>query len=92
MFHLPIEIIQLIFEFDSTYRDEYNKCLNIIKELPAFIQDKYVYIFNSRYSSSVHSFYPSKFYFQLLRNSNSLYIYAKSKTNYNHVISEMKHT
>ena len=38
MFHLPSEIIQLIFEFDSTYREEYNKSLKIINRLPAYMQ------------------------------------------------------
>jgi len=38
MFHLPREIIQLIFEFDCTYREEYNKSLKIINRLPPYMQ------------------------------------------------------
>ena len=36
MFHLPREIIQLIFEFDPTYSDEYSKILKILDELPTY--------------------------------------------------------
>ena len=38
MFHLPREIIQLIFEFDPTYREEYSKSLQLLKRLPPYIQ------------------------------------------------------
>jgi hypothetical protein len=38
MFHLPREIIQLIFEFDPTYKEEYNKVLKSLNILPAYLQ------------------------------------------------------
>ena len=38
MFHLPREIIQLIFEFDPTYREEYSKSLQLLKRLPPYMQ------------------------------------------------------
>jgi len=38
MFHLPREIIQLIFEFDPTYKEEYNKVLKRLNMLPAYMQ------------------------------------------------------
>lgn len=43
MFHLPREIIQLIFEFDPTYREEYNKVIRSLRNLPAY------YIYNFLY-------------------------------------------
>ena len=38
MFHLPREIIQLIFEFDPTYKEEYNKVLQCLNRLPPYMQ------------------------------------------------------
>jgi len=37
MFHLPQEIIRNIYEFDPTYREEYNKSVKILyDELPPY--------------------------------------------------------
>ena len=69
MFHLPREIIQLIFEFDPTYREEYNKTLQLLKRLPAYYQyvptlegEPYLYMFSLVYPMR-HYYPPSKFYF-----------------------------
>ena len=40
MTYFPKEIITLIYEFDSTYRDIYNKVLTDIKKLPKFIKKR----------------------------------------------------
>ena len=37
MVFLPKEIIQLIYEYDNTYHDEYKKTLKLIDKLPKFI-------------------------------------------------------
>lgn len=39
MFHLPREIIQLIFEFDPTYRQQYDKVLETIWYLGWYNED-----------------------------------------------------
>lgn len=37
MFFLPKELIQLIYEYDNTYHNEYKKIVKIIDKLPKFI-------------------------------------------------------
>lgn len=108
MFHLPTEIIKLIFEFEPIYINEYNKVLQYLKRLPAYIDcepkhslSSYVYFFdigcfrpfrdiNLPLHRVGYGLPPSKYHFQLLRNSNSLYAYAKYKSYYNTLIQEIK--
>ena len=73
MFHLPREIIQLIFEFDPTYRQEYNKVLRSLRNLPAYYNDEpalvdhtYLYILHFPLYPIPHYYPPSKYYFYLL--------------------------
>jgi hypothetical protein len=93
MFHLPREIIQLIFEFDPTYREEYNKVLRILKRFPAFQyytpKRNYFYVTSIDSLFHVESLHPSKLCFQILRNSNSLYKSVIYRYNYNIVISHI---
>jgi len=76
MFHLPREIIQLIFEFDSTYREEYNKSLKIINRLPPYMQVLKIENEDSGYmyaGNEISLFTPNNHYkhFHLKRLSNS---------------------
>ena len=90
MFHLPREIIQLIFEFDPTYRQEYSKSLKILDNLPAYYGYKKIYrnerniYWNHTYIDGpfdiwfVNSSYPpNKYYFGILRHRKQIYIYAR---------------
>jgi len=69
MFHLPREIIQLIFEFDPTYREEYNKVLRILNNLPAYYKylpalegETYLYVFNFPHYPMPHDYTPIKYF------------------------------
>jgi hypothetical protein len=65
MFHLPREIIQLIFEFDSTYREEYDKSLKIINSFPAYMEVFKIENENSGYKyagNEISLFIPSNHY------------------------------
>ena len=69
MFHLPREIIQLIFEFDPTYREEYNKVLQILNNFPAYYKylpalegETYLYVFNFSHYPIPHDYTPIKYF------------------------------
>ena len=104
MFHLPREIIQLIFEFDPTYSDEYSKSLKILDELPTYNGYKKthdlppdIYWFHTYivcplelgFVTSCHP--PNKYYFQILRNRKLISIYATSRVKYNRIIKDLKY-
>jgi hypothetical protein len=103
MFHLPKEIIQLIFQFDPTYREEYNKSLKILDDLPPY--NEYINTHNS--PPDIYWFYtyfvgpsriayaaspnlPIKFYFNILRNRKMISIYAVSRVKYNNILKDLK--
>ncbi len=74
MFHLPIDIIQLIFEFDPTYKEEYKKVLRILNNFPAYYKyepklafEPYLYMFNFPQYPMPHYYPPNKYYFYILR-------------------------
>lgn len=82
MFHLPRDIIQIIFEFDPTYREEYNKVLRILNNLPAYYKyepvlkgETYLYVFNFPHYSIPHYNPPSK-YFLTRYNLNKSIAYS----------------
>jgi hypothetical protein len=90
MFHLPQEIIKHIYEFDSTYREEYSKSLKILDNLPAYYGYKKIYrnerniYWNHTYIDHpfvlwfVNSSYPpNKYYFGILRHRKQISIYAR---------------
>ena len=86
MFNLPREIIQLIFEFDSTYREEYGKSLEIINSLPEYYEydlklkyESYVYIFRSihNYKYFGRVTFPPSVYYLLYVNKQSLFLKKK---------------
>jgi hypothetical protein len=63
MFHLPKEIIQLIFEFDPTYKQEYNKVLQILNNFPVYykhditlVGEPYIYIYMFSYFPNLYNF------------------------------------
>ena len=86
MFHLPKEIIQLIFEFDPTYKQEYNKVLQILNNFPAYYKHEITligepYIYNFNYFPNLYKFndlqqypvphyYPPSKYYFYLLRSN----------------------
>lgn len=98
MFHLPREIIQLIFEFDGTYKEEYKKVLQVLNKFPVYCEivniyfDTYTPIYRYRYNfSSTTSLYPpNQYYFKFLRHKKFVAEY-KCRQNYIHVISEIKY-
>ena len=83
-----------------SYRQEYNKSLKMLDKLPAYkgwinthnsppvICWFHAYYTESRYAYFTSTYHPNKYYFQILKNTLS--IYAKSKVNYNMVILEIK--
>ena len=104
MFHLPREIIQLIYEFDPTYRDEYSKSLKILDNLPAYNWSKKthdhpldIYWFHTYIVCPVgldfvtSSYSPNNYYFQLLKNRKMISIYAESRVKYNKIIKDLKY-
>jgi len=86
MFHLPREIIQLIFEFDPTYKEEYKKVLQILNNFPSYYKNfptyykhentlvgkPYIYIFkfNDLQQYPVTHYYPPSKYYFYLLRSN----------------------
>jgi hypothetical protein len=105
MFHLPREIIQLIFEFDSTYKEEYNNSLKTLYDLPPYNGYKEVYhLTPDIYFSHTYNVYPfelgiitssyppNNFYFQILRNRKQISIYAASRVKYNNIINIIPNT
>lgn len=102
MFHLPREIIQIIFEFDPTYREEYRKSLKILDNLPAYNEYKNVYSLPDNINwfhtyivcpleLVTSSYPPNNFYFQILRNRKHISIYATSRIKYNKIIKDLKY-
>jgi hypothetical protein len=104
MFHLPREIIQIIFEFDPTYREEYKKSLKIIDELPPYneyinthIFPDDIYWFHTYFLGSSRVTYvssldlPNEYYFKILRNRKMISIYATSRVKYNRIIRDLKY-
>jgi hypothetical protein len=104
MFHLPREIIQIIFEFDPTYREEYSKSLKILDDLPTYneyinthIFPDDIYCFHTYIDGpfdiwAVNSSYPpNKYYFKFLRNRKMISIYAASRVKYNNIIKDLKY-
>jgi hypothetical protein len=99
MFHLPREIIQLIFEFDPTYMEEYSKSLKILHDLPpykcVFIYD--IYWFHTYFLDPLRVTYvtsldhPNEYYFKILRNRKMISIYAVSRVKYNRIIRDLKY-
>ncbi len=91
MFHLPKEIIRLIYEFDHTYREEYRKSLDILDNFPAYNQiGKPNYLRNS--FSMIYTYYiysspitfigisihpPGKCYFNILKRNKKELIAVK---------------
>jgi hypothetical protein len=88
MFHLPREIIQLIFEFDPTYREEYSKSLEVLNKFTRYIGGKYphflywrpkYYYYPEGPGYFRNSFLPSKLYFETLKKENNICSYARTR-------------
>ena len=81
MFQLPTNIQKLIYEFDSTYHEEYKKVLEFINKLPKyhyFIYDsdikKTSYIYTRKIDKIDYFCFTTysmcKYYFLFLRKTN----------------------
>lgn len=104
MFRLPREIIQLIFEFDPTYREEYSKSLKILHDLPPYNEYINTHLFPddiywfhtyfldpSRVTYVTSLDHPNEYYFKILRNMKMISIYAVSRVKYNSIIRDLKY-
>ena len=103
MFHLPREIIQLIFEYDPTYRQEYSKSLKILDNLPPYsryekisIGSPNIYWFHKYIDGPYElpfvnsSHLSSEYYFEILRDRKMISICATYRVKYNNIIRDLK--
>lgn len=99
---LPQDIIKNIYEFDATYKEEYNKSLEILENLPVYdhfadptkfrkkIFPIYTYHIQKVNILTISINPPSKCYFNILNDLKMISIYARSRVNYNKMIIEFK--
>lgn len=95
LFHLPTELVSYIYTFDDTILNNYEKCLNVIRNLPQIItvktRKKYCLenIFgelDDTFVNKYHNFYINHFFlvkFDIKENYEVVELYSYIRNIYN---------